>query len=233
MSQFKVGFAIQIGVHIDTNVGEKRLRHDPRPVHGDAKKQGSLIQTSQLRPIGRRSHRTQILRRPLAIAVTARWTLIAKLKHRHQRGAVRIVTDYGQHDRCYALRLPNHHATDFHAMISHRPQQHVVRHMHRVRLAVKPNLTRRLVGDMPRAALHLRCRGGIEHQLHLGRVDGQRQFDRGFALGRDGDRRLGRSECHAGVGQGVAHRDGAGPRLALKVCQLDVALGQVRPGDFQ
>ena len=38
MSQLVVGDAIEVGVHVDADVGEERLRYDPRPVHGDAEK---------------------------------------------------------------------------------------------------------------------------------------------------------------------------------------------------
>ena len=233
MRQLVVGDAVEVGVHVDADVGEKRLRNDPRPVHGDAEKQGGVVDAAQFRRVGGRPHRAQITGRPFAVAVAARGTLVAKLKHRHQRGAVRVGPDHGQRDRRHALPLPNRHAPGLHAMIPHRTKQHVVRHMHRARLAVKPNLAGRLVRDVPRPALNLRRRGGIEQQLHLRRVNRQRHLDGGRALGRDGDRRLGRSKRHAGVGQGVAHHDGAGPRLVAQIGQLDVALGQVRPGHFQ
>ena len=229
MRQLVVDVAVEVGVHVDADVGEKRLRHDPRPVHGDAEKQGGPVDAAQFRRVGRRPHSAQITGRAFAVSVTARGTLIAKLKHRDQRGAVRIVTGYRQSARFYPLRLPNRHAPGFHVMIAHRTQQHVIRHMHRARLTVKPNLAGRLVSDVPRPALHLRRRGRIEQQLHPGRVDGQCQLNCGLALGRDSDRRLGRSECHAGVSQRVTHHDGTGPWLSAQVGQLDVALGQIRP----
>ena len=173
MGQLVVDVAVEVGVHVDADVGEKRLRHDPRPVHGDAEKQSGPFDAAQFRRVGRRPYRAQITGSAVAVAVTARGTLIAKLKYGDQRGVVRIVTDYGQHDRHCPLRLPNRHAPGFHVMVTHRTQQHVIRHMHRARLAVKPNLSGCLVSDVPRAPLHLRRRGRIEQQLHLSWVNCQ------------------------------------------------------------
>ena len=233
MGQLVVGHAVEVGVHVNAEVREERLRHDPRPVHGDAKKQRGIRDAAQLRRIRRRTDRPQIPRRLFTDAVPARRTLVAELEHRHQRRAVRVGPSQRQHHRRDALQLPHSDAARLHPVLPRRTQQHVKRKMHRGRLAVKPDLPRRLVGDVPRPALDLRRRGGIEGQLHLGRVDRQRQLDRGLAVGRDDDRRLGRCERHPGVGQRVAHREGADPRLGAEVGQLDAALGQARLADFQ